>query len=143
MFVQLCPHIRVFLKAFRQRTNQELTWSLIPQGSHKNQRESYYQESSKKLHNCKTFGPQEPQQCKLGFLIYWSLQKEIFIWEWANTSKYDSICSKEPQGSIHKFTISPESAFPKNQKLGFHSVKFICCTKGKIGIFANIKCHDL
>jgi hypothetical protein len=67
------------------------------------------------LHKCKTVGSQEPQQSKLGFLTDWSLPEEIFIWDWANASKYGSICSKEPQGSIHKFPISPESAFPKNQ----------------------------
>ena len=69
---------------------------------------------------------------KLGFLIDWGLQKEIFIWEWANTLKYDSICSKELQGSIYKFTIFPRECIPQNQKLGFHSVNFICCTRAKL-----------
>ena len=138
-----CVHTLGFSSNIQAKDQSKVDMILNTSRQPQESRKSYYQESSKELHNCKTIGPQEPQQSKLGFLIDWGLQKEIFIWEWANTPKHDSICSKEPQGSIHKFTVCPRECIPKNKKLGFHSVNFICCTKGKIGIFANIKWHDL
>ena len=85
----------------------------MPQGSHKNQESPIIKNQAKNCTIARHLDLKNLTSTKLGFLINWGHQKEIFIWEWANTLKYDSICSKEPQGSIHKFTIAPESAFPK------------------------------
>ena len=142
MFVQLCPHIRVFLqhsgkgpiKNWHDPQHLKVATRIKGVLSTKiKQKIAQLQDnwtSRTSAVQIRVFDRLRPPEGNF------HLRMSQYLKIWFNMLKR----TPRVHSQVHN---CPRECIPQNQKLGFHSVNFIYCTKGKIEIFANIKYHDL
>ena len=131
MFVHLCPHLGFHLKCSGKGPIKSWHDPQTLQVAHKNQEIPITKNKVKDFTIARQLGLKNLSVIKLGFLIDWGPQREIFIWTRANTSRHDSRGSHTSWKSIHKFKIASKDSLNAHLKIRVSPIKFHLEHKGQ------------